>query len=228
MPLPNAVDPKRVWYQLHNASGGFINYGPDGLQRLDYVVSTAERLGLKLVLPFVNNWPDLGGMDLYAQVYGAESTFYENTKSQQVYRDYIKVVVTRYRNSSAIFSWQLGNEPRCPACDTSVIYKWATDVSRYIKSLDPGHMVCLGDEGWFGLTSGYSDEDGTSSYAYQANDGVDFVENLNISTLDYGTYHLYPSLWGYAYEWGSHWIRQHADAGIRVSFLGLRVLDSML
>jgi mannan endo-1,4-beta-mannosidase len=28
-----------------------------------------------------------------------------------------------------------------------------------------------------------------------------------------GTFHLYPSSWGYDYSWGSTWIKQHAAAG---------------
>ncbi len=217
LPQPDATDPNRIWYQLHNKTGAFVNYGEDGLQRLDYAVSRAERLGLKLVIPFVNNWPDLGGFDAYAKAYGSNPSFFENNRTQEVYRDYVKILVTRYRNSSAIFSWQLCNEPRCPGCDISVITNWATDISSYIKSLDPYHMVSLGDEGWFAPKSGYADQDGRPSVGYEANGGIDFVANLFIPTLDYGTFHLYPSWWGYSAEWGSFWIRQHADAGAKVS-----------
>ena len=45
-------------------------------------------------------------------------------------------------------------------------------------------MVSLGDEGWF--AKGYGD----GSYAYGGAEGVDFVENLKISTIDYGTLHM--------------------------------------
>lgn len=41
-----------------NSTGSYINFGPDGLQRLDYAVSSAERHGVKLVLNFINNWND--------------------------------------------------------------------------------------------------------------------------------------------------------------------------
>ncbi len=151
-------------------------------------------------------------------------TFFENPRSQEVYRDYIKFLVTRYRNSSAIFSWQLCNEPQCAGCSVGVIYKWATEISQYIKSLDPHHMVSLGDIGSFVSSPDYLDDDGKP---YQVSTGVDFVGNLNISTLDYGTFHLYPSWWGKKFEWGSHWISQHADVGTKVSLLnqGLPNLD---
>ena len=53
-------------------------------------------------------------------------------------------------------------------------------------------MVALGDEGWFDTAS-----IGDGSYAYSGYEGVDFVKNLAIPTLDYGTFHCYPNQWGY-------------------------------
>jgi len=162
----------------------------------------------------------LGGISVYDETYGPEPDFLLNPRSQQVYRDYIKVLVNRYKNSSAIFSWQLANEPRCSSlkgCNTLTLTQWANDTSRYIKSLDPHHMVSLGDEGWFGENDGFRDQDGTMSVAYVSNGGVDFLANLEIPTLDYGTFHLYTTTWGYELDWGNYWIRQHAEAGRTVS-----------
>lgn len=179
-----------------------------GIPRLDYVVAAAETYGLQLVLPLVNNYDDLGGMDTYARAFGTDHNgFYTNEAAQAAYKNYIKLIVNRYKHSCAIFSWQLANEPRCRQCDTSVIYNWAKDISAYIKSLDSEHMVSLGDEGW--LTS----PQGDGSYAYSGYEGVDFVRNLAISTLDYGTFHLYPSNWDYNYTWGNAWIEQHNAIG---------------
>lgn len=67
--------------------------------------------------------------------------------------------------------------------------------------------MSLGDEGWFAPPYG----DG--SYAYSASEGVDFIKNINILTLDYATFHMYPDQWGYDYSWGSQWIEQHSAAG---------------
>lgn len=242
-PVFNASDPNSIWYQLlplppNTTSRGdgrpaasaaaapgpvMINYGPDGLQRLDYAVSAAERFGLKLVLPFTNTWPDYGGKQMYTAAFGCnETAWFTDATCQAAYRDWVSLVVNRYKASSAIFSWQLGNEPRCPRCKVEVVREWAKSTSEFIKAIDPAHMVTLGDEGWFGPAAGYQRErDSVDPYAYQAYDGVDFVENLNIDTLDYGTFHLYPSHWGYPFEWGKAWIRQHDDAGakVRVCFL---------
>ena len=70
-------------------------------------------------------------------------------------------------------------------------------------------MVSLGDEGW--LQPSFTGGDGT--YAYSGYEGVDFVKNLAIKTIDYGTVHLYPDQWGYNYSWGNTWIAQHNAIG---------------
>jgi mannan endo-1,4-beta-mannosidase len=137
-----------VYFQVHDTEKGtsIINTGKDGLQRLDYVVSAAEKHGIKLIIPFVNNWKDYGGMNAYVSAYGgSKEEWYTNEKAQGAYHAYIKAVVSRYKTSPAIFAWELGNEPRCSKCSTDVIYDWAAKTSAYIKSLDPNHMVAIGD-----------------------------------------------------------------------------------
>ncbi|KAJ5481176.1 mannan endo-1-4-beta-mannosidase F [Penicillium diatomitis] len=196
-----------VWFQHLTSSGATINTGADGLQRLDYVVSSAEKHGIKLIINFVNNWSDYGGINAYVNAFGGSATtWYTNTVAQTTYQAYIKAVVSRYISSPAIFAWELANEPRCKGCDTSVIYDWAKATSAYIKGLDPKHMVTLGDEG-FGLTT---DSDG--SYPFSFDEGLDFSKNLAIPTIDFGTLHLYPSSWGTSTDWGNLWIKAHGDA----------------
>lgn len=130
-----------------------------------------------------------------------------------MYRNYIDVLVNRYKSSPAIFAWELANEPRCTGCATEVVTAWANATSAFIKSLDAAHLVTLGDEGWFADPDAPYVSDDYSSYAYDGSSGVDFLANLHIATLDYGTFHLYPDSWGYSYAWGNEWIRQHDQVG---------------
>ncbi|KAL7274196.1 hypothetical protein RUND412_002911 [Rhizina undulata] len=196
-----------VYFQCWSSGSPVVNTGSDGLARLDAVVKAAEAYGVKLVLPLVNNWSDYGGMDVYVSNLGGSghSSFYTDTNIQTAYKNYVATIVNRYKSSSAIFSWQLANEPRCTGCATSVITIWATTMSAYIKSLDSSHYVSLGDEGFFNNAS-------SSYYPYQGTEGIDFEANLKISTLDYGTAHLYPTSWGQTYDWGNTWITDHATA----------------
>ncbi|KAK6531183.1 hypothetical protein TWF281_008008 [Arthrobotrys megalospora] len=197
-----------VYFQLFSGSSPTINTGSNGLQRLDAIVAAAERYGIKLIIPLVNFWNDYGGMQVYANYYGvSKNAFYTDSRVIAQYKKYISAVVSRYRTSKAIFAWELANEPRCPGCATSVITTWATSISQYIKSLDSNHLVTLGDEGWF-------NGGGDGSYPYQGGEGIDFVKNLAISSLDFGTAHLYPGHWSKTDSWGSTWIKEHASAAV--------------
>ncbi|KAI4286380.1 MAG: hypothetical protein L6R35_004364 [Caloplaca aegaea] len=204
-----------VYYQVLNSTGQYFNYNPsNGIARLDYAVAAAEKYGIKIILVLLNNWDALGGINTYTNVYGGtHNGFYTNAAAQAAYKNYIKFIVTRYKHSTAVFSWELCNEPRCPGCDTAIITKWAADTSAYIKSLDATHLVSLGDDGWFGPASSSYLPNNDGSYAYSGYEGVDFEKNLAIRTLDFGTVHMYPDQWGYNYSWGSTWIAQHNAVG---------------
>ncbi|KGO43874.1 Glycoside hydrolase, superfamily [Penicillium expansum] len=197
-----------VYFQLHDKATGTatINTGADGLQRLDYVVSAAEKYGIKLIIPFVNSWNDYGGFNAYVTAYGGNKTeWYTNEKIQSVYQAYIKAVVSRYKNSTAIFAWELANEPRCSGCETGIMANWVAKTSSYIKSLDSNHMVTTGEEG-MGLTVG---SDG--SYPYSTSEGGDFAKNLAAPNIDFGVFHLYVADWGITdNSWGNGWIEAHA------------------
>lgn len=199
------------WFQSFvKGQSPSINTGVDGLQRLDYVVQSANTHGIRLIIPFVNYWDDYGGIQAYASYYGISKTqWYTHAESQAQYQKYIAAVVGRYVNSPAIFAWELANEPRCNGCATTVITQWATKTSAYIKSLDSNHLVTLGDEG-FGLT------DSDTSYPFQFGEGVDWEANLKISTIDFGTIHLYPEHWNEVASWGSYWIEAHANAAAKI------------
>ena len=147
-------------------------------------------------------------MPAYMAYYNLSSDqdWYESSAAQATYQSYIQAVVSRYSSSTAIFSWELMNEPRCHGCDTSVLTNWATTASAYVKSLDSNHLVALGDEG-------FAPSAGDGSYPFQTVEGVDFAANLAIKTLDYGTAHTYPSSWGVNdSSWVTEWIQAHGQA----------------
>ena len=197
-----------VWYQsLVAGQAPVINTGADGLQRLDAVVAAAEKHGVKLVVPFVNNWNDYGGIQAYLNAFGGDHAgWFTNAQAQAAYTSYAKTVVARYPTSSAIFAWELANEIRCTGCDPGVVHDWAANVSAQVKAWDAHRMVTLGDEG-FG-TGG-----GDGSYPYGTSDGVSFAANIGIPDLDFGTFHMYPNAWGEDFvNFPSAWIKAHAAA----------------
>jgi len=61
-------------------------------------------------------------------------------------------------------------------------------MSSYIKSLDSQHLVTVGDEGMF------NNPNSTDSL-YNGKGGGDNKAYTSVSTIDFGTFHLYPETW---------------------------------
>ena len=191
-----------------------VNTGANGLQHLDYVVSAAEKNGVKLVITLSNKLDAYGGVPAYDSWLGlsGDEAWYTNSDAQNAWNLYAKTLVQRHAASPAIFAWELMNEPRCEKCDTSVITKWATTAAANVKSWDPAHLVSLGDEGF---APDPTKTGSSNPYPFTTTDGIDFTDNLNIKDIDYGTIHLYPSDWSITDNLDAittQYIQAHAEA----------------
>ena len=56
-------------FQVFSGASVAINTGASGLGRLDYIVQAAEKRGVRLIIPLVNNWADYGGMQVYVDAF---------------------------------------------------------------------------------------------------------------------------------------------------------------
>lgn len=205
-----------IYFQYFDKDLGkpVINEGKDGLQKLDYALYQAEKHGIKLLITFTNYWDAFGGMGQYvkwAEELGItglkKDDFYTNETLKGWYKDYVNGLLNhtnqytgrKLKDEPSVFAWELANEPRCNTdaqCKDNILYNWAKEMSEYVKSVDPNHMVALGDEGFYNKLYGYYNEYTTSNYAFYGAEGVDFEKLMTIDTLDFGTPHLYLDQWG--------------------------------
>lgn len=237
--LAGALESGLTYYQVWNSSDWVLNDGPQGLERLDFVINTAGQYGIKIILALTNNWVGYGGMELYINwIAGAGNThdvFYTDPRIIASYQRYVTTIVNRYKSSPNIFAWEMMNEARClgdlpagPHCvaGTELLTGWYKLQSDFIRSLDPFHMITTGGEGQFykkNQTIGYwLNGVFVSDYNFNGEAGEDFDEELLLENIDFGTYHLYPQTWypeldhpGSNFtvqDWGLMWIQMHADS----------------
>ncbi|PFH54548.1 glycoside hydrolase family 5 protein [Amanita thiersii Skay4041] len=236
--LAGALGSGLTYYQVWNSSEWTLNDGPQGFQRLDNVINTAGKYGIKVILAFTNNWVGYGGSELYINwISGPGNThdvFYSDKRIINSFQRYVATIVNRYKHSPNIFAWELMNEARClgdlpsgPACvpGTELLYHWYREQSDFIRSLDSHHLITTGGEGhffwkkpvgfWFNGTF-------VSDYNYNGQAGEDFDRDLLLPNIDFATYHMYPQLWYPQLDvpgsnftimaWGLQWIQQHASA----------------
>ncbi|KAF9056245.1 glycoside hydrolase [Panaeolus papilionaceus] len=237
--LAGAQQSGLTYYQVWNSSEWTLNTGPQGLQRLDYVVKTAGKYGIKLILAFTNNWVGYGGSELYINwIAGANEThdvFFSDPRIIKSYQKYVTTIVNRYKDSPNIFAWELMNEARClgdlpggPNCvpGTELLNKWYKQQSDFVRKLDPYHLITTGGEGhfyWKNKNVGYwLNGQFVSDYNFNGQAGEDFDADLLLDNIDFGTYHIYPQSWYTSLDhpnsnftiknWGLEWIQAHADA----------------
>lgn len=179
---------------------------------LDYLLAEMAERNMKAVLYINNSWEWSGGYGMYLEWAGAGkalipaesgygpfmksvSHFVTNEKAKELFYDHVKHVVTRtntvtgkaYKDDPAIFSWQIGNEPRCFRTDSLgqaafVDFMWTT--ASLIKSLDPNHMVSSGSEGSWGCEN-----------------DMDLFEKIHsCPDIDYLNIHIWPYNWSWVRE----------------------------
>jgi mannan endo-1,4-beta-mannosidase len=214
-----------VYYQYWDGTAPAYNDGPDGLERLDYAVYKAGQLGIRLVLPLVNNWNAFGGMDQYVRWAGGQyhDEFYTNPTIKGWYKNWVSHLLNRtnkftgvaYKNDPTILSFELANEPRCkgsgaypasPSCNTQTLISWADEMSQYINSIASKHLLAVGDEGFYCIP-------GATDWTENCSEGVDTVAFAKLPQIDFLSFHMYPDHWEKDAAWGKQWIARHiADA----------------
>ena len=124
--------------------------------------------------------------------------FYQTPAAVELYRDFVSLLIQRrntvngriYRDDPAIMTWELANEPR-PCADDSTAEKdvpifcsWVDATARFIHELDPNHLVCTGSEGVWGCLQ----------------KPEVFIAAHKSPAIDYVTVHMWLKNWGWLKE----------------------------
>lgn len=231
-----SLDPQNTntYFQYWDGTRPAQNEGENGLVKLDYAVFSAKQRGIKLVLPFVNNWGPFGGMGQYVRWAGLDDhgAFYSDPQIRQWYKDWVSYLLNRvntytgvaYKDEPTIAIWELANEPRCegvpqyPAkdCSNETIVAWVEEMAAHVKSIDSKHIVGLGDEGFLC-------REGAEHWTYACTTGQDADAFARVEDLDIVGMHVYPDHWGTDQEWSRQWILDHvaiADEVGKPVFIG--------
>ncbi len=199
-----------------------VDTGPEGLERLDALIASAEANDIRLILPLVNYWNDLGGMPLYLKwlgIAGGVEQFYRAPASRTAYRNWVEAVITRrntrtnrfYFEEPAILAWELANEPRCEVPGgRELLLDWIGEMCGFVKSFDRNHLLGVGDEG-------YLRRAGTQDPMYDGRHGVDAEAFLNFGEIDFGTIHYYPESTGKPPGFLTTWLQDLAGSGQRAN-----------
>jgi mannan endo-1,4-beta-mannosidase len=173
---PDDVKPigldRNDWPRTHSFRSKPDQWNEDELVFLDRVLVEAGRNGLRVQLCLVNWWRDTGGVTQYlrwAGIDGADDDkfpfginnekamlFYTNETARRLYRQHVEKIATRrnsisgilYRDDPTIFGYELMNEAQCLTGRWPERRAWMAEMSSYLKSLDPDHLIAPGEWGY--------------------------------------------------------------------------------
>lgn len=174
---------------------------------LDFLMAELGKRDMYAVLYLNNSWEWSGGYGQYLNwagrgdvpeagvqdwpVFVKHVAQYADCDScHTLFLNHVKHVITRanrytgkkYIDDTAIMSWQVGNEPRSFSDEGKPAFvKWLKETTALIRSLDPNHLISLGNEGTKGC-----EED------------MSLFEQINSDpNVDYLTIHIWPKNWSW-------------------------------
>jgi len=121
-------------------------FNEEAFKTLDRVLEVANRKGIRVIIPLVDNWKWMGGVPQYAAFRGKQpADFWSDPEIIADFKKTVAHVVNRtnsitgvpYKDDKAILGWETGNE-------IDATPEWTHEIAAYIKSLDPNHLVIDG------------------------------------------------------------------------------------
>lgn len=121
-------------------------FNEDAFKALDKVMQIANEIGVRVIIPLVDNWWWWGGPTEYAAFRNkTRDEFWTDPQLISDFKKTIDFIVNRrnsytgtlYKEDKALLGWETGNELVCP-------YDWTAKIAKYIKSLDKNHIVIEG------------------------------------------------------------------------------------
>src|SRR6266850_3999075 len=187
------------WPRTHPLRWAPGHWNEEALVHLDNVIAEATRNKLLVQLCLANWWRDTGGVTQYLRWAGITAAadekfrfginperamlFYTNDETRRLYREQLEKLATRrntvtgtlYRDDPNIFGWELMNEAQAVTSRWAERRAWIAEMSAYLKSLDPNHIIAPGDWGY-----------------RTAAERREWLADHQLPNIDYCDVHIYP------------------------------------
>ena len=199
---PNDVRPMKDfddWPRHHSFRPAPGQWNEDAFVHLDKVIAEAAKNNIYVQLCLTNWWRDTGGVTQYLRWVGINDAaddsypfginnekailFYSNPETRRLFREHLEKLATRrntitgvlYRDDPTIFGWELMNEAQVITGRWAERRAWFAEMSAYLKSLDPNHMITPGAWGY-----------------RSSSERREWLADHAIPTIDYCDVHSYP------------------------------------
>jgi hypothetical protein len=164
IPVYNGTNAATAYVTGVDSEGNLI-YNEDALNKLDSLLSICNKYGIRVIIPLVDHWHWVGGIDGYCRLAGITINtssgfdsnawqFYTNETAIGYFEQMISHLMERvntvsgikYKDDPAVICWETGNE--IAAYDSTSAPKfsqtWTTEVAAHLKSTGIRQLVLDG------------------------------------------------------------------------------------
>ena len=122
-------------------------FDEEAFRAYDKVLQVANEVGVRVIIPFVDNWWWWGGIADYARFRGkTKEAFWTDSIVIADFKKTIAFMVNRvntytgvpFKEDKAILGWETGNELEVGA------FSWTKEIAAYVKTLDKNHLLIEG------------------------------------------------------------------------------------
>jgi mannan endo-1,4-beta-mannosidase len=190
---------KADWPRKHPFRFAPDKWNEEAFVHLDHVLAEAAKNNLRVQLCLTNWWRDTGGVTQYLKWAGVSDAaddskpfginverallFYSNDDVRRMYKEHVQRIVQRrnsvtgvlYKDDPTIMGYELMNEAQAPTGMWEVRRQWVAEMSSFIKSMDPDHLVAPGTWGF-----------------RRSWERREWIEEHSLPTIDYCDVHNYP------------------------------------
>jgi hypothetical protein len=149
-------NPGGPWIAIPNSENLYAN--EELFKVLDSALAIARSYKVRLIIPFIDRWHWWGGIETFAGLFGKSGTeFYTDRLVRSQFLAVVAYIINRsntingvcYKNDPTIAIFETGNE--LITMDYNRVHSdWTIEVARFIKSMDPNHLVMDGSYGYYG------------------------------------------------------------------------------
>ncbi|KAJ3169070.1 hypothetical protein HDU87_000855 [Geranomyces variabilis] len=135
---------------------GLRTYNETLFQVMDSALAIARDSGVRVIIPLIDWWTWRGGIEEMARFRGKSRwEFFTDPDIRSDFKDLIQRIILRtntitgrmYKDDEYVIAWELGNE--LGGWFGMPLPEWVLEMSAYIKSIDPNHLVL---DGAFAIT----------------------------------------------------------------------------
>ncbi|KAI3438259.1 hypothetical protein D9Q98_000695 [Chlorella vulgaris] len=236
-----AVDSQYSVIRQPGGAGTPTTINDNVLKGLDYVLSEAQKRGIRVLLVLTDYFSDgAGGPKQYLQFAGVDVTcggsaavdcdslkaqFYSNTAAQNLYKAYVTTLTNRvnsingrlYKQDPTIWGWDLMNEPRCTSSTAGLCTGGLVrDIDAWV-SLMSAYLKSQDSNHivTVGLDGFYLNQPGLATNPFTNTVNTDWVTTSSYASIDFASFNIYPDLWrannGNDLTFINGWIAQHSS-----------------